>query len=46
MAEYLEDTGPTLDEICVEYEDGDCKDCPAYDACPNDWDEYKKGESK
>lgn len=39
MEEYLEDTTPTLDELCAEYGDGDCKECPAYEFCHNEWDE-------
>lgn len=36
MEEYLEDTRPTLDELCKEYGDEDCKDCPAYEFCHNE----------
>lgn len=34
MEAYLEDNRPTLDEVCMEYEE--CiEECPAYEFCNN-----------
>lgn len=43
METYLEDNRPTLDEVCMEYEE--CiKECPAYEFCHSKAESEKEGE--